>query len=291
MPYLPEAVDSILNQTMPDFRLLILDDGSTDDTAQYLQSLRDPRADVVRHENRGLGATLNRGIEMCKTKYIARMDADDVSAPERLELQLSYIERNPDAVAVGSQVKFFAGTREFPGPWEPLDHDRIAKGMMAGHYTICHGASMFQTEGLSRIGGYRVIRGYAEDVDLFLRLFEVGRAANLKEVLYAIRLHRGSLNFTSQEKVSFGRRFSIECARCRQRGLAEPTEEQFMRNWRSTWLQQLGGWLDDRSAVEYRRALVELGESRMVTGYLRLGRAALLRPGAVVRRLLGRLRS
>jgi len=102
MPYLPEAVDSVLAQTFADFRLLVLDDGSTDGTAAYLGGIDDPRVDVVHQENRGLGATLNRGIGLCETEYLARMDADDVACPDRLKLQVDYMERHPAVAMLGT---------------------------------------------------------------------------------------------------------------------------------------------------------------------------------------------
>ena len=119
MPYLVPAVESILSQTLQDFRFLIIDDGSIDGSADYLDSLDDPRVTVIHQENRGLGATLNRAIELCDTEYLARMDADDVSHPDRLERQLLHMESHPDIGLLGSQIEFVVGERRFP------DHENL----------------------------------------------------------------------------------------------------------------------------------------------------------------------
>ena len=91
MPYLKEAVQSILAQTFPSFKFLIINDGSTDGSAAFLESLRDSRIQLIHQPNRGLGFTLNKGLEYCKTEFIARMDADDVSLPNRLAEQLTFL--------------------------------------------------------------------------------------------------------------------------------------------------------------------------------------------------------
>ena len=95
--YLKEAVDSILQQSFPDFEFLIIDDSSTDSSAEIIAAYRDPRIRVLKNEkNMGMSATLNKGIEMCRTELIARMDADDISYPERLEKQFRFFESNPE---------------------------------------------------------------------------------------------------------------------------------------------------------------------------------------------------
>src|SRR5262245_44814994 len=95
MPYLTEAVDSVVGQTLKDWILLIIDDGSTDGTAAYLDSLTDPRIQVVHQENRGLAGALNHGVDLCQTEYLARLDADDVALPTRFEKQLAFLEARP----------------------------------------------------------------------------------------------------------------------------------------------------------------------------------------------------
>src|ERR1700683_3631926 len=86
MPFVKDAVESVLRQTYTDFRFLIIDDGSSDDSAEYLKSLKDPRLRVIVRENRGLGATLNQLFSESETEYVARMDSDDVCDPDRIKM-------------------------------------------------------------------------------------------------------------------------------------------------------------------------------------------------------------
>ena len=105
LPFLAEAVSSVLAQTFFDFEFLILDDASTDGTADYLRTLSDPRVRVITlAENIGLTAALNRGLREARGEFIARQDADDVSHPRRLELQFGFLKTNPACAVVGSQA-------------------------------------------------------------------------------------------------------------------------------------------------------------------------------------------
>src|SRR5262249_28306156 len=106
MPYLPAAVDSILGQTYGDFEFRIIDDDSTDGSTEYLHSLRDPRIKLTVHQNRGLGTTLNELFRNSCTKYVARMDADDVCDPHRLEKQMRFLRDRPDVVMLGTGIDF-----------------------------------------------------------------------------------------------------------------------------------------------------------------------------------------
>ena len=285
MPYLPEAVESILGQTFSDFALLIINDGSEDGSADYLARLRDPRVRVVHQANRGLGATLNRAIELCQTPYLARMDADDVSLPDRLDRQMAYLEQHREVVMLGTQVRFFSGGRSFAGPSKPLEHEAIRRALLAGQAAVCHGSCIFSLAALRAAGGYRVDR-LGEDMDLFLRMSEVGPVANLPEVLYRIRVHGASACSKSADQVQMWRSYAVQCARCRQAGLPEPTAEEFRAQWarRGLGRQMLDG-VDVWSARQYRRAMVDLGAGATFRGHARLASAAICRPGGTLRRL------
>jgi glycosyltransferase involved in cell wall biosynthesis len=116
MPFLPEAVDSILNQTLRDFTFLIINDGSTDDTEEYLDRLDDPRLQIVHQPNQGIGAALNAGLALCKTEFIARMDSDDLSLPSRLKAQLDFLNLHKDVGLVGTKFAYLgiSGRSGFP---------------------------------------------------------------------------------------------------------------------------------------------------------------------------------
>src|ERR1700749_2846713 len=111
MPYLKDAVESVLSQTYANFRFFIIDDGSTDGSAEYLRSVKDPRIRLIVRENRGLGNTLNQLFAQSETEYVARMDADDVCAPHRVKTIMAFLEHNQDVVMVGSDQAFLVGSR------------------------------------------------------------------------------------------------------------------------------------------------------------------------------------
>ena len=196
-PYFRAAVDSVLAQTFEDFECLILDDGSTDDSAQIADELasRDARVRVIHSENRGLVASLNTLVEAARGEFIARMDADDLCMPTRLERQVEFLRRHPDTVCVGSSYWMMdeAG-RTITQILPPLDDASIQDQALRGHSTISHPSAMLRTAALRRLGGYRAAYFPAEDLDLWLRLGELGRLANLPQPLIRYRVHAGSIS-------------------------------------------------------------------------------------------------
>lgn len=105
---LKEAVDSILNQTFGDFEFIIIDDGSTNNSVEYLKSLQDQRVKIIRNDtNIGITKSLNIGLRAAKGKYIARMDSDDIAFPDRFEIQYAFMESHPDVFVCGAKVKHF----------------------------------------------------------------------------------------------------------------------------------------------------------------------------------------
>jgi glycosyltransferase involved in cell wall biosynthesis len=197
--YLEEAVESILAQSFDDFELIALDDGSTDASSRMLEALarRDDRIRVRRSEHAGLVTQLNWGIAAARGEFIARMDADDVSRPERFERQLGYLDANPDCVAVGTGTDEVDPERRII---RTLDirtcHEEIESRLMRGDGgALIHASALYRTDALRRIDGYRKEFEYGEVIDLHLRLGEIGRLANLPEVLYEYRRNFASVCF------------------------------------------------------------------------------------------------
>ena len=197
---LPAAVESILGQTRRDFRFLIMDDCSTDRTPELLRSYaqRDPRVEVVRLErNIGQTAALNLGLRQARTPWIARMDADDYSAPDRLEKQMQALEETPDVGCLGTAVWEF---REDPGQREgivrrPLEHEEIRRAALLGAGMI-HGTILVRREELLACGGYDERYRYASDREMFIRLFRKVRGRNLPEPLMGLRRHPGQDSYS-----------------------------------------------------------------------------------------------
>jgi glycosyltransferase involved in cell wall biosynthesis len=198
--YLEEAVESILAQSFDDFELIALDDGSTDASSQILGTLagRDARIRVRRSEHVGLVYQLNQGLAEARGEFIARMDADDVSHPERFDRQLAYLDARPGCVVVGTGTDLVDPERRII---QTLDlghsHHEIKSRLMQGDGgALTHASALYRTHALRSIGGYRKKFEYGEDLDLHLRLAEIGQLANLPESLYEYRQNLTSVCFT-----------------------------------------------------------------------------------------------
>ena len=201
MPYLPLAVDSVLAQTCRAFELLVIDDGSADGTRGYLRRLDDPRVRTVCLERSGLGAALNAGLALARGRYVARCDADDWCAADRLERQIAWLETHPDVDVLATSAAFVdehgepvdsAWTRTVHEQWDAaVDPEAIAR-LMPLTCCIFHATVMARTDVLRGAGGYDPAMVPAEDYDLWLRLLPRHRFARLPEPLYTVRVHRAS---------------------------------------------------------------------------------------------------
>ena len=185
------AVYSVVQQTFTEWRLLAIDDGSTDDSADFLRDHPDDRVKLLPSRGSGIVAALNTGLAHVRAPYVARMDADDVCSPERLERQLDVISRGA-VLALGTDYTIIDGAGDSLGvqrvPTAPAEIRRA----LARTNPFCHGSLVMRAEALERIGGYRDDYPLAEDYDLLLRLGAVGDLANLDEALYGWRLTPGS---------------------------------------------------------------------------------------------------
>jgi glycosyltransferase involved in cell wall biosynthesis len=211
MPFLPEAVDSVLRQTFGEFQFLIIDDGSTDETPRYIESLGDPRVRVVRHEtSQGVARSLNEGLALCTTPFIARQDADDISEPERLERQMRFMTEHPECIVLGTQGHKVdeAGNDLEPYAHRPSDENELRSLLLLSPPFI-HGSVLMRREPVLRAGGYRDKIRFAEDYDLWLRLEAPHALANLPEVLYRYRVHG------SQICTAFQSDATLDCLLCR----------------------------------------------------------------------------
>lgn len=195
--YLDEAITSIRNQKFNNFELIILNDGSTDQSIEVIKKHAsvDPRIVVVDRENKGLVETLNEGVRLAKADFIARMDADDIAMPDRLRTQIAYLHAHPECVCVGSDIEIMDDKGRKLVVWSQLQTDAaIQSGALKGHGTICHPSAMFRKDAFVRCGGYRAEMYPAEDLDLWLRLGEVGSLANVDQVLLRYRMQPASIS-------------------------------------------------------------------------------------------------
>ncbi len=188
-PYLCEAMDSILSQSFVDFELIVLDDCSPDNAAEILDSYSDPRIIRYRGEkNVGLSNVLNVGIELARGKYIARMDSDDISLPERLHIQVDYLETHPDVDLVSVGMQLFGAKEEI---WMREQNPEKVKITALFHSPVLHASSMWRKDSFENLGlRFSQEMVPAEDYDLWTRALINGlKLVNLPDVLYKYRIH------------------------------------------------------------------------------------------------------
>jgi len=220
--YLAASVESIIAQTFRDWELICVDDGSSDSSHAILQDYErvDSRVLVITRPNTGVTRARNDGMTVARGRYIAAMDSDDVALPDRLRLQVDYMESHPECVGLGAAIRV-VGPDLMPIQDEPkpLDHETIDAQTLAGSgASIRQPVALFRTDAIRHIGGYRDECFTHEETDLYLRLAEIGRLANLPDVLLLYRLRLGSINRTQGAlQTQYGRKV-VQDARVR-RGL------------------------------------------------------------------------
>jgi len=284
IPYLQHSVESILKQTVRNLQFVIVNDGSIDGTVDYLSGITDPRVLVLHQANRGTGEAANHGLKHCNADFVARMDADDVALPERLEAQRDFLIAHPEIGLVGTQFVPF-GDRAAGGSVRlPLGHDAIYRALRAGRHALAHSSIMFRMTLAQQIGGYWSLR-LVDDWDFMLRMAEVSRLANLDRVLHLYRFHEGSLT-SEMARMRFSIKFACELARRREAGLPVigPEEFQFQCEARG-WYRRVRDAIDIYSRRQYRTAIVEFYGARRWRGAARLAWAAICGPQLTIERL------
>jgi glycosyltransferase involved in cell wall biosynthesis len=224
--YLRQAVESVLRQTLGDFELICIDDGSTDGTLAILREYEraDARVRVISRANTGVSRAANEGTAAARAPLLARMDGDDICMPERLEKQAAYLHENPDCVLVASQVVVIDGDGGVVGPRPDTGygHEEIDRALLDRGWPVVHPSVMVRTRAVRNVGGYPDGVAVHEDHDLFLRLAEVGRLHTLPDVLLHYRQHFSGATLRSkrEERERLMRRIVREA--CARRGIPVP---------------------------------------------------------------------
>ena len=243
--YVEQTIRSVLAQTFGDFEFIIVDDGSTDGTLPILQRLaaKDSRIIVISRPNTGIVGALNDAIAKGRGEFLARMDADDVCLPQRFERQVAYLREHPQCVGVGTFV-------ETIDPYGSVldrlvhetEHEAIDRELMTGRgFAIVHPTIMMRAEAVARLGGYRKQWQHSEDLDLFLRLAEVGRLHNIPEYLLQYRMHYQSANHLRHEEQRSIKHKLMEEAYAR-RSVQMPPDMQFTRRYPPPMFDQTCTW-------------------------------------------------
>ena len=238
--YLAEAMDSILCQSHRHFTLIVVDDGSTDNTAEILDiySAQDQRIRILRNSHRGTTEALMRGVEAADTEWIFRMDADDIAYPDRLVRQLQFIQHNPRVRVTSCMAEYIGDTGKTIGrtvnlvPNELALKQRLDAGLLV---PLLHPGALMHRETILGAGGYRPQFRVSQDLDLWTRVAETGALViAMDDVLMKYRIHPGSSFVAAPIKVLMGEQWILACAKARQTGKPEPTWEDFHRKWKAS---------------------------------------------------------
>ncbi len=225
--WLGEAIASVQDQTLADFELIIVDDGSTDETPRIIEAMRrsDPRIRAVRQGRLGLAPALNRGLSESRGRLIARLDADDRAHPERLERQRRYLDDHPEIGLLGTWADRIDEAGSSRGALQPPTGPEQLAPLLAHMNPFLHSSIMLRDTVLRKVGVYRPAFEGAEDYDLCLRVSEVAKIANLPEYLLQYRLHSASVTHRARARQLFSARLARRAAHARRSNAPDPTSE------------------------------------------------------------------
>jgi len=282
--FLREAIDSILSQTLRDFEFIIINDGSTDATAQILEEYvsEDPRISVVHQPNGGIVSALNTGLAVCRAAFIARMDGDDICMPHRFAFQVDYLNRHPNCVAVGGH---FTSIDEDGNHRKSYGFDRnkiTSLDVFPARVALtAHSLAMFRRNVLLMLGGYRATFPHAEDYDLFLRIADCGTVENPNEMLIYYRDHPQSVSRRNIELQEMAMAYAEFAAIEIHRGKRNPIEPNMdFDKARATLDKLFPNWLI-RAYIDFRtwrRLRSDYPNAARKTGWSILGSALSLNP-------------
>lgn len=200
--YIRESINSILAQTFTDFEFIIIDDASTDNTPDVVKNFTDKRIIFIQNkENIGAYASANKGLEIAKGKYVARLDADDVADKDRLKIQYEFLEQNGEYEVVGSNIILINSIGERVGErvYPETDEDNLGNIFFAN--TIPHSSAMYRRAFVNKVGNYSTEYNKSQDYDLWLKIIEHGgKLHNLQKFLVYYRIHDTSITFNFSHK-------------------------------------------------------------------------------------------
>lgn len=192
--YFGEAIESVLSQTFVDFEFIVINDGSTDGSLEIVMSYDDPRLRVFHIEHRGIVGAMNFGIQKARAEWIARLDADDICHPRRLEFQWKALKEMPGAVMCYTDVEFIGDRRFYP----PMERFPLTKALFAFRMCyecpIIHSTVLFNKKAFFMAGAYGPREEYAEDYGLWGRLLHYGKFVGLPEKFVRFRIHGASIS-------------------------------------------------------------------------------------------------
>ncbi len=289
--FIKDSIQSVLNQSFRDFELLIIDDGSTDRTVSIIKSFiaEDSRIRLMYAEEHGFANVLNKGLREAASNYIARLDADDVMLPKRLEIQHRYLEANKSIDLVASHINYIDqnGIRKGVGGSAYHTPDQIRQEQKSELVIgFQHPSVMFLKVSVLELGGYRLGMWPVEDVDLWTRMVEAGmNLAVLEDVLTNYRVHpaAGSRSYDSIHKLDWVK----ACVLARREGRKEPSWENFKeKNYCKPFFERFSYKRKTYGKYLYRKASQAWLCGFRLRSFFSLGLAFILSPSHVRKRAL-----
>jgi glycosyltransferase involved in cell wall biosynthesis len=290
--YLHETLMSLLRQSLRNFELIVVDDGSTDSSIDIVYSLNDTRIKVIRLDHQGLSQALNRGLQEASTPYVARNDQDDLSLPHRLERQLNLMTEYPEAECFFTYYTKFGKTRS----WTNEDKQGPHRGPVKRFDPIkdgCQlGSTLFaRTDHLRGLGGFRQEYYPADDWDLELRLAQCGKVFLFCEPLVFYRFSVEANTYRFFEIMQKKSRWAENSFYRREKKLPELSYEQFLSEQSGKWWSRLNRSRNDFAKMQMRIAGQRYLDGFDLAAFYYLIIAALLNPNDLigrVKRLLAR---
>ncbi|MCX6031409.1 MAG: glycosyltransferase [Chloroflexi bacterium] len=216
--WIARAVSSILNQTLSELELIVVDDGSVDHTADILASFSDQRLRVLHQSNQGVAKALNQGIRVAKAGYIARMDADDWSRPVRLAQQVEFLENQPDYGLLGSSCEIVYPDCDRTSHFQVPLSDVSIRRMMVWDNPFVHSTVMIRKTILDAVGLYDPVYRW-EDYELWWRVIAKSKVANLPEAL-VVRTHRDTSVSRIRKSQHYREMLRIQARVARRQGVS-----------------------------------------------------------------------
>lgn len=198
---LPRSIDSILSQSFRNFELIAINNGSTDNTRPYLDSISDPRVRVFHQADAGLAAALNRGISLATGRYVARQDHDDLADPSRIAKQVEFLDTHPDHALVGTRAEIWVGDTPSGRFHDHATEDQLLRFDLLFNNPFVHSSVMMRKSALDHVGSYTTdpARQPPEDYELWSRISRHYRVANLAERLTVYREVPASMSRASAQ--------------------------------------------------------------------------------------------
>jgi len=198
--FIKESISSILNNTYKNFEIIIINDGSIDNSNDIIKSFSDPRIKYFIKTNSGLIDTLNYGLKKCSYPIIMRMDGDDIILSNKIVNQLNYFKKS-NSILTGTSGFLIDSLGNKSAPIDlPKEHNDILKAMLKMSPSFIHPSVMYYKDAVLKVGGYDSNFKHAEDFDLFLRLSKIGKISNMSERLIYLRKHENNISLLNADE-------------------------------------------------------------------------------------------